>query len=86
VDDDTPGSVIGELLGGKSWSLATMESCTEGLLCSTIASGRESCAYYKGGLLASCDEAKIACGVDAAITDGYGKESVQAVRAMADTT
>ena len=85
VDDDTLGSVIGELLRGKNWSLATMESCTEGLLCSTIASGRENCAYYKGGLLACCDEAKIACGVDAAIIDGYGNESVQAVRAMADT-
>jgi nicotinamide-nucleotide amidase len=85
VDDDTPGSVIGELLRGKNWSLATMECCTEGLLCSTIASGRGSCAYYKGGLLASCDEAKIACGVDAAAIDGYGKESVQVARAMADT-
>jgi nicotinamide-nucleotide amidase len=85
VDDDTPGSVIGELLRVKSWSLATMESCTEGLLCSTIASGPESCAYYKGGLLASCDEAKIACGVDAAIMDEYGKESIQVARAMADT-
>ena len=85
VDDDTLGSVIGELLRGKNWSLATMESCTEGLLCSTLASGRENCAYYKGGLLACCDEAKIACGVGAAIVDGYGNESVQAVRAMADT-
>lgn len=85
VDDDTPGSVIGELLRGKSWSLATMESCTEGLLCSTIASGRDACAYYKGGFLASCDEAKMAYGVDAAIIDGYGNESVQAVIAMADT-
>ena len=85
VDDDTPGSVVGQLLRNKSWSLATMESCVEGLLCSTIASGPESCAYYKGGLLTSCDEAKIACGVDAAIIDGYGKESTQVVRAMADT-
>ena len=85
VDDDTPGSVTGQLLRDKNWSLATMESCTEGLLCSTIAGGRESCAYYKGGLLASCDEAKIACGVDATIIDGRGKESVHAVRAMADT-
>jgi nicotinamide-nucleotide amidase len=85
VDDDTPGSVIGDLLRSKNWSLATMECCTEGLLCSTIASGRDSYAYYKGGLLASCDEAKIACGVDAAAIDGYGKESVQVARAMADT-
>jgi len=85
VDDDTPGSVTGQLLRDKNWSLATMESCTEGLLCSTIASGRESCAYYKGGLLASCDEAKIACGVDTTVIDGCGREGVHAVRAMAET-
>jgi len=85
VDDDTLGSVIGELLRAKNWSLATMESCTEGLLCSTIASGRESCTYFKGGLLASCDEAKMACGVDAAVMDGYGKESIQVAKAMAET-
>jgi len=85
VDDDTPSSVIGELLRGKNWSLATMECCTEGLLCSTIATGRDSCAYYRGGLLASCDETKIASGVDAAAIDGDGKESVQVAMAMADT-
>lgn len=85
VDDDTLGSVIGQLLRAKDWRLATMESCTEGLLCSTIAGGRESCAYFKGGLLASCDEAKIACGIDAAIMNGYGKESIQLAKAMADT-
>src|SRR4030042_3046731 len=58
VDEDTLGSVVGELLGTRNWTLATMESCTEGLLCSTIASGRESCKYFKGGLLAPWDEAK----------------------------
>jgi len=85
VDDDTLGSVIGELLRAKNWSLATMESCTEGLLCSTIASGRESCTYFKGGLLACCDEAKIACGVDISTIEQYGRESIQVAKAMADT-
>jgi nicotinamide-nucleotide amidase len=85
VDDDTLDSVIGELLRAKNWSLATMESCTEGLLCNTIASGRESCTYFKGGLLACCDEAKIACGVDMSIMEQYGKESTQLAKAMADT-
>jgi nicotinamide-nucleotide amidase len=85
VDDDTLGSVVGQLLRAKKWSLATMESCTEGLLCSSIAGGGESCTYFKGGLLASCDEAKIACGVDASIMDGYGKESIQVAKAMAET-
>src|SRR4030042_6214111 len=83
VDDDTLGSVIGELLRAKHWRLATMESCTEGLLCSTIASGRESCTYFKGRLLAPCDEARIAWGVDPAIMDGSGKERIQADKALA---
>lgn len=86
VDDDTLGSVIGQLLRAKNWSLATMESCTEGLLCSTIASDHESCTYFKGGLLACSDEARMAYGVDAAIVDGYGKESMQVAKAMAGTT
>jgi nicotinamide-nucleotide amidase len=85
VDDDTLGSVTGQLLEARSWSLATMESCTEGLLCSNIASGRDSCTYFKGGLIACCDEAMIACGVDAAIMEAYGKESIQLAKAMADT-
>jgi nicotinamide-nucleotide amidase len=85
VDDDTLGSVIGELLRAKNLSLATMESCTEGLLCSTIASSRESHTYFKGGLLVCCDEAKMACGVDAFIMERYGKESIQVAKAMAET-
>ena len=85
VDDDTLGSVIGELLRAKNLSLATMESCTEGFLCSTIASGRESYIYFKGGLLACCDEAKMACGVDASIIEQYGKENTQVAKAMAET-
>jgi nicotinamide-nucleotide amidase len=85
VDDDTLGSVIGELLRVKNLSLATMESCTEGLLCSTIASDRESCIYFKGGLLACCDEAKVAYGVASSIIKRYGKESTQVAKAMAET-
>ena len=85
VDDDTLDSVIGELLRAKNLSLATMESCTEGLLCSTIASGRESYTYFKGGLLACCDEAKMAYGVDTSIMEQYGKENTQVAKAMAET-
>ena len=85
VDDDTLDSVIGKLLRARNLSLATMESCTEGLLCNTIASGRESYTYFKGGLLACCDEAKIACGVDTSIMERYGKENTQVAEAMAET-
>jgi nicotinamide-nucleotide amidase len=84
VDDDTLGSVIGDLLRARNLSLASMESCTEGLLCSTIAGGSGSCTYFKGGLLACCDESKIACGVDAAITERCGQESPEVAMAMAE--
>jgi len=85
VDEDTLDAVIGELLKAKNLRLATMESCTEGLLCSTIASGRESYHYFKGGLLVCCDEAKMACGVDTSIMEQYGKENAQVAKAMAET-
>jgi len=84
VDDDTLGSIVGELLRARSLTLATMESCTEGLLCSTIAGGRDSHAYFKGGLLACSSEAKIACGLDISVLEQYGEESTQAAQAMAD--
>jgi len=61
-----------------------MESCTEGLLCSTIASSPESCAYFKGGLLACSVEAKVALGLDAATIEQYGEESSQVAEAMAE--
>jgi len=84
VDDDTLSSVIGGLLRARNLSLAVMESCTEGLLCSTIASDRASCAYFGGGLLACSNEAMMACGVDSCIMEQYGRESIQAAKAMAE--
>jgi nicotinamide-nucleotide amidase len=85
IDSDTLDSVIGKMLRTRNLSLATMESCTEGLLCSTIASGRESCNYFKGGLLVCSDEAKTACGVDVSIMERFGKESIEVTKAMAET-
>ena len=84
VDNDTLEATVGELLKTKSLSLATMESCTEGLLSSTIASYPESLAYFKGGLIACCDEAKVALGIDTHIMERYGRESSQVAEAMAE--
>jgi nicotinamide-nucleotide amidase len=85
VDDDTLGSVIGDLLTARNLSLATMESCTQGLLCSTLAGSRDSCTYFKGSLLACCNEARVACGVDASIMKGCAREDVEVAMAMAET-
>jgi len=85
VDDDTLGSVTRELLKAKKLTLATMESCTDGLLCSTMAGGQEGYACFKGGLLACCDEARVACGMDPSIIEQRGKERAQGAKVMADT-
>jgi len=83
TDDDTLDSVIGKLLRANYLTLATMESCTEGLLSNTIASGLESSAYFKGGMVACCNESKVSLGLDASILERYGNESNQAAKAMA---
>ncbi len=85
VDDDTLSSVVGGLLRARNLSLATMESCTEGLLCSTIGGEGESRDFFKGGLLACCDEAKMAYGVDCSVLEQHGAESIGVAGAMAET-
>jgi len=83
VDDDTLESIVGVLLRAKNLSLATMESCTDGLLSNTIASQSESSTYFKGGLVAYCDEAKVTFGADPHLAEHYVKESAQVAEAMA---
>lgn len=84
TDDDTLGSVVGKLLRARNLTLATMESCTDGLLGYTIASTPESSAYFKGAVLACSPEAKISLGLDAALVEQYGEESAQVAEAMAE--
>ena len=83
VDDDTLASVVGALLRARNLSLATMESYTSGLLSNTIASQLESPSYFKGGLVACCDEAKVAFGVDPHLIEHYVNSSTQIAEAMA---
>lgn len=84
VDDDTLGSVVGKLLQSRNLTLATMESCTDGLLGYTIAGTPESSAYFKGGMLACSAEAKITLGLDATLVKQHGEESAQVAEAMAE--
>ncbi len=84
TDNDTLEAVVGHLLVEKGLSLAVMESCTGGLLATTITDVSESSAYFKGGVVAYSNEARIACGVDARIISEYGAISPEAAQAMAE--
>ncbi|MCX6013093.1 MAG: competence/damage-inducible protein A [Chloroflexi bacterium] len=83
IDEDTIESAIGKLLKQKGYSIATMESCTGGLLASTITDVPGSSAYFKGGLITYANEAKVIAGVDQEIINKYGVISKEVALSMA---
>ena len=82
--DDVLETVVGHLLTEKGLSLAIMESCTGGLLATTITDASGASTYFKGGLVAYSNEAKIAYGVDARLISDYGAISAEMAQAMAE--
>jgi nicotinamide-nucleotide amidase len=85
TDSDTLEGVVGTRLTGRHLTLATMESCTGGLLASTITDVPGSSAYFKGGFVSYTNEMKIDLGVDARLIEKYGAVSHQVAEAMAET-
>ncbi len=83
VDRDTPASVALQMLVERSLTLATMESCSGGLLASTITDVPGSSAAFVGGLVAYATELKVQWGVPAEIVEDHGAVSIETARAMA---
>lgn len=83
ADDDTLESVIGDLLRRYSLTVATMESCTGGLLANMITNVSGSSDYFRGGLVTYATETKIEFGVDALVIEEYGVISAECAREMA---
>jgi len=83
ADDDTLESVVGAMLRERGSSLATMESCTGGLLASTITDVPGSSDYFKGGLVSYATEMKLAWGVSREVVETYGVISAECAREMA---
>ncbi len=83
ADADTLEGGVGAMLQERGLTLATMESCTGGLLASTITDAAGSSAYFKGGFVSYTAEMKIALGVDAALVARHGVVSAEVARDMA---
>ena len=83
ADDDTLESAVGELLRRNDLTLATMESCTGGLLANTITNVPGSSRYFRGGLVAYDAEMKIEWGVDAGVIAEHGAISAECAGEMA---
>ncbi len=82
ADDDSMEQAVGELLRKRSLTLATMESCTGGLLANTLTNVPGSSAYFRGGLVAYATEMKIEWGVDPEVIAEHGVISAECARAM----
>jgi nicotinamide-nucleotide amidase len=83
VDSQELPEVIGEHLRKQGLTLATMESCSGGLLGSTITDAPGSSAYYRGGVVAYSADVKIANGVPPELIERFGTVSAQTAGAMA---
>ncbi len=83
ADEDTPQSVLAALLSARGLSLATMESCTGGLLANLLTDVPVVSAVYRGGLVSYASEIKEEWGVPAAVLAAYGAVSEETARAMA---
>lgn len=83
VDDQTLEGVVGELLTQRGLTLATMESCTGGLLASYITDVPGSSRYFKGGAVTYTNDMKVALGVPRELIEQYGAISPQVAEAMA---
>jgi nicotinamide-nucleotide amidase len=82
-DDETLEGIVGRLLSEKGLTLATMESCTGGLLSNTITDVPGSSEYFKGGFVTYTNEAKIANGVDPDLIAQHGAVSMKVATSMA---
>lgn len=83
ADEDTFQEAVAALLKDRGMSIAVMESCTGGLLASTITDVPGASGYFRGGLVTYTAEAKIQYGVEAAIIDEHGVVSNETAAAMA---
>jgi nicotinamide-nucleotide amidase len=83
ADDDTLEGAVGQILRERGLTLATMESCTGGLLASTITDVPGSSNYFKGGLISYATEMKLAWGVDQDVIARHGVISAECAREMA---
>ncbi len=85
TDDDSLEIIVGNLLREKKLSLAIMEDYSSGWLTAGLANLPDSQLFFKGGMVAKSEEAKIAFGVNLGVLSKFGAVSPEAAKAMAET-
>ena len=83
-DEETIEETIGKMLTNKNLSLAVMEDYSGGLLTSSLMEVLDGDAFFKGGLVARSNEAKIALGVPSGVLTNNGPFDEKVAAAMAE--
>jgi len=80
----TMEEIVGEVLGGRSWTIAVAESCTGGLVAHRLTAVPGSSRYMDRGVVSYSNDAKRELvGVPASTLGRYGAVSSQVAKAMA---
>ncbi len=82
-DDDTLPGVICRWLNHGNLTLATIEDGSHGLVGNALSETEGSSSCYRGGLITSSAEAKVAWGVPAELIERHGEISPEVAEAMA---
>ena len=85
TDEESAEESVGKLLNNLGLTLATMESCTGGLLADSLTNVPGSSMYYKGGIVSYTNDSKIASGVPSSLITDFGAISQEVAKSMAET-
>jgi nicotinamide-nucleotide amidase len=83
VDDDTLEAAVVRMLTERDLTIATMESCTGGMLAAHLTDVPGASAAFTGGLVTYTVDTKVQAGVDPALIEEHGVISAEVARAMA---
>jgi nicotinamide-nucleotide amidase len=83
ADEDTFESIVADMMRERGVTVATMESCTGGLLASTLTDVPGASGFFRGGYVSYQTELKVAWGVDPEVVEEFGVISAETARAMA---
>jgi nicotinamide-nucleotide amidase len=83
ADDETLEAAVLQMLRERGQTVATMESCTGGLLSSTLTDVDGSSDAFRGGYVTYATDMKVALGVDQALIDQHGVISAEVAASMA---
>jgi len=84
IDDDSMESVVGNMLEERGLTLAFMEDSSGGLLAAAFSDIAENSSFFKGGLIACTEDAKVALGIGEEVISKYGAVSPEVAQAMAE--